>query len=481
MSGVFSSLRWRIAAGYAALLIVAIAIAGIVVTLRFQAILYDQARQRVDNTITEMVTAATPQNSPFAFNALSGNPEQVLINGANIAAWSSPTIFIQISTPSGYPEAKSSNLGSDTFPKNGAIEAAHPSAFRIVTIAAGPFVVEDRYLRVSSSGRAVIISVGEPLDALNRAFEQTRVAIVVILTVAGVLVIAFSFALASQVTRPIAELAGTMREIGSEHLDRRVSFARQADEIRALAQSFNALLERLQEAFARERRFISDASHELKTPLTSINANAQMLMRWGDKDETIRTESLATIAQESATLANMVSGMLTLAKADRGDAVPKEPLSLASVAAQAVKASAPRAAEKGLTLTFEPAAGSTVVYGDANLVRQLIGNLVENAIKFTPSGGVTVRAGSDETHAWVDVEDTGPGIPEDELAFVFERFYRADKAHSRTIPGTGLGLAIVRSIARVHDASVVAGRAAGGGALFRATFARADLNLTELS
>jgi two-component system OmpR family sensor kinase len=242
------------------------------------------------------------------------------------------------------------------------------------------------------------------------------------------------------------------------------------------------LLARLEEAFARERRFISDASHELKTPLTSINSNAQMLMRWGDREPEIRRESLETIAAESASLAGMVNGMLTLAKADRGDDVPKEPVSLAQLASEAVRGSAQRAADKHLGLTFEHAA-VPIVIGDPSLLRQLVGNLIDNAIKFTDEGFVDVRVGAEGNEAWVEVSDSGPGIPEEELAFVFDRFYRTDKARSRSggVPGTGLGLAIVRSIARVHAGEVSAGRSQAGGALFRVVFPCMDLPLTDIS
>ena len=126
---------------------------------------------------------------------------------------------------------------------------------------------------------------------------------------------------------PINQLSDAMREIGSDRLDRRVCAGNAATtRSESSPQSFDDLLQRLAEAFARERQFISDASHELKTPLTSINSNAQMLLRWADRDPAIRRESLETIARESAALADMVNGMLTLAKADRGDEIPKEPV-----------------------------------------------------------------------------------------------------------------------------------------------------------
>ena len=192
-----------------------------------------------------------------------------------------------------------------------------------------------------------------------------------------------------------------------------------------------------------------------------------MLVRWGDRDERIRKESLQTIVNESSSLADMVNGMLTLAKADSGDAIPKEPLSLAALGGEAVTATSARAAEKGLSLELETPARSSLVEGDAALLRQMITNLIDNAIKFTQRGGVTVRVASDEQSAIVEVQDTGPGIELDELPLVFDRFYRTDKSRTRDVAGTGLGLAIVRSIVRVHRGTVEASRPAGGGTLFR--------------
>jgi two-component system, OmpR family, sensor histidine kinase ArlS len=295
--------------------------------------------------------------------------------------------------------------------------------------------------------------------------------------------------LASQVTTPINELSREMREITTDRLAlagsvdgrrRGLALRNRRDEIGRLANTFNDLLNRLAEAFARERQFISDASHELKTPLTSINANAQLLLRWGDRDQEIRRESLETIARESADLAGMVNGMLTLAKADRGDEIPKEPLSLAQIASEVTQNAAPRAAEKRIELTFDHD-GTPIVYGDSHLLRQLAGNLVDNAIKFSEGGRVAVRVGSDRDFAWIEVADSGPGISQEDLANVFERFYRADKARSREVPGTGLGLAIVRSIARVHGGEATAGRSPLGGALLRVILPIVKPAFTDLS
>ncbi len=471
------SLKWKIALGYSALLIVAMTAMSGIIVWRFQQILYDQAATSVNATMKAIVQFAQQTTTPFSLEDSSSGTLQFLFNSSNLTTWNSANSYVQVDSSNGYPLAKTANLGSLTIPSNPKLSPSHDVAFREVTLGARSFLVEDRYLRAGAS--AAIIHVAEPLDTLQRTFARAREAIAIVLAATAAAVVVLSIVFASQATTPINELSREMREIGSDRLGitagkgvldgRARRFGR--DEVGRLARSFSDLLARLGEAFARERQFISDASHELKTPLTSINANAQMLLRWGDRDQAIRRESLETIVRESGDLAVMVNGMLTLAKADRGDEIPKEPLSLAQIVSEVTQNAAPRATEKGIALRFSHA-GTPIVYADAGLLRQLVANLVDNAIKFSERGRVEVAVGENRESAWVDVTDTGPGIPEPELSNVFERFYRADKARSRDVPGTGLGLAIVRSIARVHGGEATVRNAPGGGARFRVLLPR---------
>ncbi|MHB8141629.1 MAG: sensor histidine kinase [Vulcanimicrobiaceae bacterium] len=471
------SLRWRIAAWYALLLILAISAVGGLIAWRFQTILYQEARARIAHTMTEIVS---PSPELFSLEDLGLSPLDRIISSSSISTWASPTTFIEIDTTKGQVLNKSTNLGSGRFPPNLSVSPKHPRSFRQVNVGTAPFLVESRYLSLGS-GQAAIVRVGEPLDALRRTFQATQQTLAVILLGTAAAVILLSMFLATQAINPIVALARAMHEIGSDRLDRRIAWGGRDDEIGRLAASFNDLLARLEEAFARERQFISDASHELKTPLTSINANAQLLLRWGEGDPQIRRESLETIARESTSLAAMVNGMLTLARADRGDAIPKEPVSLAYVAGEAVRATAHRAAAKGLSLRFDPGSGNSIVLGDESLLRQSVSNLIDNAIKFTEAGTIEVRVGAQDGEAWVEVSDSGPGIATEDLPHIFERFYRADKARSREIAGMGLGLAIVRSIARVHDGRVEATSHPGEGTSFRVTLPQLDPILTEPS
>ncbi|HEY9086513.1 MAG TPA: HAMP domain-containing sensor histidine kinase [Candidatus Tyrphobacter sp.] len=472
------SLRWKIAASYAALLVIVLSTTSAVVAWRFGSIIYARVQDRADATMQEVLAVANPGPAPLGLQDTSPSPLQVLLNGDNLVYWSSPETSIEIDTPAGYPMVKSANLGQGRIPP-AEVNAAHPVVFRRLQIRGDPAIVEDRFVRIGTTG--VVIAVAQSLATVVRAVDEARRTVVVMLLVAIVAVILLSALLAAQATNPIKELSRAMREAGSERLDTRLNWPRH-DEIGELAESFDDLLSRLEAAFIRERQFISDASHELRTPLTSINANAQMLLRWADRDEGVRRDSLETIARESASLGEMLNGMLTLAKADRGDQIPKEPVSLIEEARAVVRNAAPRAQEKGLTLSFESEADSALVLADAHLIRQMIGNLVDNALKFTERGGVEVRVGTEDYRAWIEVRDSGTGIAEHDLSRIFERFYRADRARSRSVPGTGLGLAIVRSIARVHGGSVAAERAAGGGTFFRVTIPLlADSRLTDLS
>lgn len=386
---------------------------------------------------------------------------------------------MQIDTIGGYPVGKSSNLGVLTLPAPLATEfRSSDTIARTLTLSdRSQAVVIARLLRDGTRPVAISI-VGERLDNVAILVGRAR-SILVVVTLLGALVILIaSYLIARSAIDPIERLTEAMAEIGSDRLDRRIATTR-TDEVGQLADAFNAMLARLQEAFARERQFISDASHELKTPLTVINANAQMLKRWGNDEPIVRDESIDAIVLESRQLADMVTGMLTLAKADSGDQIPKGPVPLDYLVRDVVAHATDRAERKGLTLRANVAAREIIVIGDEMLLRQLITNLVDNAIKFTDAGSVEVSLAHSSTTAVIEVADTGVGIDAELAERLFDRFFRSDASHSRVVEGTGLGLAIVRSIARVHGGSVSARPRVGGGSVFVATLPIASMTVIE--
>jgi len=463
----FRSLRWRIATFYALLLLGVITAVALVLVFELRTILLDEARAKIDAVGTDIGQLVRGQSALSATG--EGLPvEQELTTTGSLDHWAGPTTFVEVDTSGGYPEGKSTNMGGATFDKPTAT-ADHPVVYHTETRPLlGDLMVRDELIRYP--GVALRVQVGESLATYDETIARIRGLLALVLTLAALVVIAGSFAISSSAIEPIGRLGAAMGEIRSDRLSRRLGWSDRKDELGSLAQSFDAMLDRLEEGFARERQFISDASHELKTPLTVINANAQMLQRWADRDPQIRADSLRAIGDESASLSSMVNGMLLLAKAESGDDIPREPVALEDAIAEAVHIVQPRAREKGLALEFRapgPDAPRTMVLGDANLLRQLFTNLIDNAVKFTETGSIEVTLERQEGRAMVEVLDTGVGIEAEALDRVFDRFFRADASRNRAVPGTGLGLAIVRSIARVHDGSVTVARRPGGGSVFR--------------
>ncbi|HEY0394827.1 MAG TPA: HAMP domain-containing sensor histidine kinase [Candidatus Elarobacter sp.] len=462
-----NSLRVRIAAFYAVLMVIVIALGAVAIDFGLRSVLNDQTRLRLADTADQIERSAM-EASTYGF-AGPGPLTLVLSDRTLLDHWAAGQQYIQIDTMRGQILGKSSNLGGFTFPPF----AAPPGtdrAFAELRVAAdrpSTVLVLNRVL-LDIDGRPVAVAhVGARLDIADQLIARAR-SILIGIAVAAMIVIAIaSYFIARSAIDPIERLTSAVAQIGSERLDRRLRWTR-SDEVGHLASAFDAMLDRLQSAFARERQFISDASHELRTPLTVINSNAQMLQRWGDRDPEITRTSLEAIAEESGRLAGMVSGMLTLAKAEAGDAIPKEPLVLERLVDDVVAHAQERAAAKALGLAVHHAAGqSTIVVGDAGLLRQLAGNLIDNALKFTAAGRVDVTVRGEDGRAVIEVADTGPGVDEGTADKLFDRFFRGDPSHARAIEGTGLGLAIVRSIARVHGGTVEAHPQPEGGSVFR--------------
>jgi two-component system OmpR family sensor kinase len=457
-----TSLRTRIAASYALLIVIIIALGAIAIGVAFRSLLVEQAKAGVTVTSDEVARIAESSNALGFFD--SARVLDALVNKEQLDHWASATQYLQVDTPAGNPLGKSSNMGDlhfAPFPNDGTSDRRFTSG----TATDGtPLLILDRVVRQNGKPLA-IVHVGERLDIIDREVTRARTILGVAAIVAMLAVVIVSIFISGSAIDPIVRLTAEMEQIGSERLDRRLRWKR-GDEVGQLAATFDAMLDRLQEAFARERQFISDASHELKTPLTVINANAQLIKRWGDRDPAIRSDSLDAIADESRRLAEMVNGMLTLAKADSGDQIPKEPLAIEPLVTEVVAQSHDRAINKGIDLRAEFHGDRSQILGDGALLRQLVSNLVDNALKFTQHGEIVVAVVPGFGSVRIEVRDTGIGIAPEHVERLFDRFFRGDESHSRSIEGTGLGLAIVRSIARVHGGSVTAQIRPEGGAIF---------------
>jgi len=213
--------------------------------------------------------------------------------------------------------------------------------------------------------------------------------------------------------------------------------------------------------------FVANVSHELKTPLTSVRGYAETLLEGGLEDTAHREEFVRVIRDQATRLQDLVEDLLSLAELERPDArLRLESFDLRAAAERQAAGFRDRAAHAGLQLSVEPGAAVMVV-ADRGRVEQVLANLLDNAVKYTDHGKVTVAVGQGEGFAWCEVRDTGPGIAEPDRERIFERFYRVDKARARTKGGTGLGLSIVKHILALHDGAIDVKSAVGSGSTFR--------------
>jgi signal transduction histidine kinase len=233
------------------------------------------------------------------------------------------------------------------------------------------------------------------------------------------------------------------------------------DEVRALADSFDLMLDRLEDAFARQRAFASDASHELRTPLTVIRGQLEVLARQSHpaREDVRRVEQL--VRTEILRMERLVEDLLVLARADKREFLRRRPVDLPAFASELVEGARPTA-ERRFELGPIPAG---VVDADPDRLAQALRNLIRNSIEYTADGGIIRLTGTAaEGRLTLAVEDDGPGIPLAHRERVFDRFHRTDSARTRVRGGAGLGLAIARAIAEAHGGTIYAGESPEGGA-----------------
>lgn len=317
---------------------------------------------------------------------------------------------------------------------------------------------------LAEGGRLVaVVRVGESLQPIDHAVGD----LMRLLVVGGVLIllacIVITWVVVSRALEPLESIAATAERIA---LTGDVSLAVQPEgtgEVRRLAIAFNRMVERLRRLLESQRQLLADTSHELRNPLTVVRTDLDLLGRELDPDT--RQEVAAEAAEEAERMSRLVADLLYLTREEQADRGPSEPVRLDRLAADVVERLQQVAPEHDVRVAH---AEPVTVVGNRDRLHQLITNLVENGIRYSPVGGrvaVQVRMADDDT-ARLDVADDGVGIPAEHLPRVFDRFYRVDPARARTTGGTGLGLAIVKHVAESHGGSVEARSEVGAGSTF---------------
>jgi two-component system sensor histidine kinase MprB len=323
------------------------------------------------------------------------------------------------------------------------------------------------YVRPAGSGRALLTarSLSEVDNALSRLGWSLGIT-----CLAGIAIAAFVGAMVARgALRPVRKLTAAAERITETHdLGERIE-TEGDDDLGRLSSTFNAMLDSLERAIRSQRQLVSDASHELRTPLTSLRTNIDLLRQGVAISDRDRERLLRDVTRELEELTTLVANIVELARGSQRD-LHLEHVRLDELAERVVE----RAEARFPSIEFALEADETTAWGDRDELERAVGNLVENAAKWSNGGGrieLTVRGGE------VAVRDHGPGVPEADRPFIFERFYRSDRARGQ--PGSGLGLAIVRQIAESHGGHVDVEDAEGGGARFRLVLLRSEHRLSS--
>jgi signal transduction histidine kinase len=284
--------------------------------------------------------------------------------------------------------------------------------------------------------------------------------------------IVVSFWLASSILKPIRGLQAAAIDITAGNLDRTIPVSGK-DELGDLAQAFNTMTARLRHLIRQQRDFVANASHELRTPLTTIRLRVEALLGGARQNPELATQFLTEIEGEVDRLSQLVDALLVLSRVEAGlDSLSMTPIDISFLLDEAMAVYRPRVEAAGHQLILDVEPGLPPVRAASAQIRQVIDNLLENALKYSPSGGfITLSCRKTGDAVTVSVTDTGYGIPAQDLPHVFERFYRADKARTRSggSGGTGLGLSIVRSVVLAHGGQVSIDSQEGKGTTVRFT------------
>jgi two-component system OmpR family sensor kinase len=326
-----------------------------------------------------------------------------------------------------------------------------------------------RHVAIPPTGTKYVVVVGSALEPTDEELESLREILSYVVPIALVIAGFGGWFLARHSLSPVVAMAERARKIGVGNLNERLPVANPRDELGQLAETFNELLGRLEGSITRQRQFMADASHELRTPVATARTAATVALQQPRRDEADYRETLQIIEQQTTRLSRIVEDMFTLARADAGNyPVHMTPMYLDEVVGDVVRAARVLASPKDVSI--EPVTMPSAVFsGDEDLIRRLIVNLLDNAIRYAPRGS-TVRAELQPTREGyaISISDQGPGIPLHHQPHIFERMYRGDAARGRSQSGdgAGLGLALARWIANAHGGDVTLARSSDAGTTF---------------
>ena len=328
----------------------------------------------------------------------------------------------------------------------------------------------------SPSGRGYLIETGAPEEPIQKVLERLVVLLLLGMPLLALAAMGGGYYLVGRALAPVVEIARSAEQISHHNLQERLPLTQTGDELQELSLALNRMISRLSQAFEQNQRFLADASHELRTPLAALRGELESLVEQARGQPELRDRA-GSVLEEVDRLAKIVDALFAISRLDSGEAQQEwARFDLAALGASTADQMSLLATDKGISVACN-VHGSVSVTGDRARIKQVVVNLLDNAIKYTPAGGsVNLDVHVCEDKAVLEVADTGIGIPSGDLSHIFDRFFRVDKARSREVGGAGLGLSIVKSICTAHGGDVKVESIEGRGSRFKVELPLAGKN-----
>ncbi len=453
-------IRWRLTIWSSLILCAVLVLSSVIIYVILQRYLGDEVDNNLRVNSARVHGTLNPQEIPEPLDYSVIHSKLPPIN-----EFASPGIYIQLIDKDGNVVVKSDNLGSQELPVDPLlIERGFAGNVNIATVAAGNntsvrIMVSPLYM----SNQTLLLEVAQSLKYVDATMGRVRWALLASTLVALLLTGILGVVLVRRALSPVKRITQTAQSIeASSSLSRRVDYRGPMDEIGQLAATFDHMIEHLDKVFQSQKHFIGNASHELRGPLTIIRGNLDLLDRNLSKQE--RLDSLREVKGETVRMAKIVSDLLLLAQIESGQLDQQEAVPLREILLEESVRARKLAPNHQIIVGRQE---DLSVSGSPHRIRQLLTNLVENAIRYTPEGGtITLSLSREGDWARLEVSDTGIGIAPGHLPHIFDRLYTVDKARSRASGGSGLGLAIVKGIAEEHGGKVTVISEPGKGSTF---------------
>ncbi|MHB1419650.1 MAG: sensor histidine kinase [Bacillota bacterium] len=433
-----AQLSWKLAIDYALIFALVLVLLNAAVHFGVKFFLLYQATQKVESI-----------SKAIEVRVIGSSKEHMELDDPEILfeAKTDTTIDINIADANGNLLNSSQNFNSQIIPITDSINST-----REIEVGKLHLIVRNTVIKDAGQVKAYI-QVASNLEK-EYSFLKILFILMVVADAVGILLSLFAgYVVSRKMLRPIDRMTKTAQKIGMSDLTGRIEVPHSNDELSRLAETFNEMLDRIKTSFDEQGRFVADASHELRTPVSIIQGYIEVMDRWGKQDKMVLQESIDAIKEETSDMTGMIERLLFLARGDSGSQIlKKSEFSMDELLDELYKESAMLSPQhefifnKPEHLNF---------FGDRKMIKQMIRALLDNSIKFTPSGGeIEVSCSEHEKNIKIVIRDNGIGISEEEKEHVFERFYRVDKARARETGGSGLGLSIVKWIVDAHEGDI---------------------------